>query len=126
MAALAATPSRLLGDLNLLGLLFESLAVRDLRVLAQPLDGEVSHYRDNNGLEVDAIVQLADGRWAAFEIKLGASRVDEAAASLKKFAQVIDTKRSGDPAVLAVITGTGLGYRRKDGVDVIPIGALGP
>ena len=63
-------PERLVGDLNLFGLLFESLVMRDLRVLAQPLDGQVLHYRDNNGLEVDAIGQLADGRWAAFGVKL--------------------------------------------------------
>jgi len=82
VAAMAARPQRLLSDLSLLGLLFESLVVRDLRVFAQPLDGQVFHYRDNNGLEVDAIVQLADGRWAAFEIKLGAGLVEAGAASL--------------------------------------------
>lgn len=126
VAALASTPDRLLKDLNLLGLLFESLVIRDLRVLCQPLGGEVFHYRDSNGLEVDAIVQLADGRWAAFEVKLGTGRVDEGAGSLKKFARVIDTTKSGEPTALAVITGSGLGYKRNDGVNVIPIGALAP
>lgn len=125
-AALAATPARLLKDLNLLGLMFESLVIRDLRVMAQPLDGTVSHYRDNNGLEVDAVVQLADGRWAAFEVKLGPGMVDHGAASLLKFAQQIDTKKSGTPSMLAVITGTGYGYTRADGVAVIPVGALAP
>ena len=126
VAALGARPERLLRDIELLGLLFESLVVRDLRVLAQPLDGRVSHYRDNTGLEVDAIVQLADGRWAAFEVKLGIGAVDQAAASLLKFAGIVDTTKSGEPAALAVITSTGYGYTRPDGVAVIPIGALGP
>jgi len=126
VAAMTGSPARLLLDLNLLGLLFESLVVRDLRVFAQSIDGQVFHYRDSNGLEVDAIVQLADGRWAAFEIKLGVGLVDEGAASLRKFADVIDTKKCGEPVLLAVISGTGYGYVRPDGISVIPIGALAP
>lgn len=126
VAAMAAGPERLLRDLNLLGLLFESLVVRDLRVLAQPLDGQIFHYRDNYGLEVDAIAQLADGRWAAFEIKLGAGQVEEGAASLRRFAATVDTDKCGKPASLAVISGTGFGYLRDDGIAVIPIGALAP
>jgi hypothetical protein len=125
-AALAATPARLLADLNLLGLLYESLVIRDLRILAQPLEGTVLHYRDNYGLEVDAIVQLADGRWGAFEVKLGPRMVDEGAASLLKFSAQIDTDKCGKPATLAVITGTGFGYVRDDGVAVVPVGALAP
>jgi hypothetical protein len=84
------------------------------------------HYRDDYGIEGDAIVQLHDGRWGAIEIKLGASQVDAAAASLKRFSEQIDSQRSGSPAFLAVICGKGYGYRRSDGVDVIPVGALGP
>lgn len=126
VAAMAAGPERLLHDLNLLGLLFESLVVRDLRVLSQPLDGHVLHYRDNYGLEVDAIVQLADGRWAAFEIKLGAGLVDEGAVSLRRFVDAVDIARCGEPACLAVISGTGFGYVRDDGIAVVPIGALAP
>ncbi len=126
VAALGAGPEQLFADLNLLGLLFESLVIRDLRVLAQPLDGRVLHYRDNYGVEADAIVQLADGRWAAFEIKLGAGLVEEGAASLRRFRDVIDARKTGAPLALAVITGTGYGYRRPDGIDVIPIGALAP
>jgi uncharacterized protein len=126
VAALAGSPKRLLADLNLMGLLFESLVVRDLRVFAQPLDGRVFHYRDKSGLEVDAIVQLNDGRWAAFEVKLGSGLVDRGAASLLKFASLVDSERSGPPTVLGVITGTGYGYVRADGVAVIPIGALAP
>jgi predicted AAA+ superfamily ATPase len=126
VAALGASPARLLDDLQFLGMLFESLVVRDLRVLAQPLDGTVFHYRDQYGLEVDAIVQLTDGRWGAFEAKLGPGFVDAGAESLVKFRNRVDTARSGEPTVLAVIVGTGLGYVRDDGVAVIPVGALAP
>lgn len=126
VAALGAGPERLLGDLNLLGLLFESLVIRDLRVLAQPLDGQVFHYRDNYGVEADAVVQLADGRWGAFEVKLGAGLVDEGAAALLRFREAIDTRKCGEPSVLGVIAGTGFGYVRPDGIAVIPVGALAP
>lgn len=126
VAALRATPERLLEDLNLLGLLFESLVVRDLRIHAQAADATVLQYRDNTGLEVDAVVKLADGRWAAFEVKLGAGQLDEAARSLLKFAERVDTGKCGKPAALAVILATGYGYMRDDGVGVIPVGALGP
>lgn len=126
VAALSASPQSLLADLNAMGLLFESLVIRDLRVLSQPLGGRVLHYRDKSGLEVDAIVQLDSGRWGAFEVKLGAGFADQGAASLLKFASVVDTERVGAPAVLAVITGTGYGYMRPDGVAVVPIAALAP
>ena len=126
VAALRGSPSALLSDLESMGLLFESLVVRDLRVLSQPLDGQVLHYRDNKGLEVDAIVTSGDGAWGAFEVKLGNSRVDDAAATLLDFAKKINTTRCGEPGVLAVITATGLAYRRKDGVHVVPVGTLGP
>ena len=127
VAALRAGPAALMRDLNLLGLLFESLVVRDLRVYAQAIDGRVLHFRDSDDLEVDAIVELGDGRWAAFEIKLGGSRlIEEGAASLTTFANRVDTAKSGDPAVLGVIVGSGYGYVREDGIHVIPIGALGP
>ncbi len=126
VAALGAGPERLFGDLNLLGLLFESLVIRDLRVLAQPLDGQVLHYRDNYGVEADAVVQLADGRWGAFEVKLGAGLVDEGAEALLRFRDAIDTRKRGEPAVLGVIAGTGFGYVRLDGIAVIPVGALAP
>lgn len=125
-AALRATPERLLADLNALGLLFESLVVRDLRVYAQASDATVLHYRDNTGLEVDAIVEGSDGQWAAFEVKLGQGQVDVAAASLLTFATRVDTAKCGAPAALGVITASGYGYRRPDGVHVIPVGALGP
>jgi hypothetical protein len=126
VAALRATPDRLLRDLNLFGFLFESLVIRDLRVYAQASDAHVLQYRDSNNLEVDAIVETADGGWAAFEIKLGPGQVDEGAASLSKFAKQIDTDKCGKAAALGVIVGTGYGYVRDDGIAVIPIGALRP
>ncbi|MFH1985340.1 MAG: DUF4143 domain-containing protein [Pseudomonadota bacterium] len=126
VAALRTGPERLLKDLNLLGFLFESMVVRDLRVYAQANDARVLHYRDNTGLEVDVIVEAGDGRWAAYEIKLGQGYVDASAANLLKFAERVDTRKCGSPAQLGVIAGTGYGYMRKDGVAVIPVGALGP
>ncbi|WP_420633006.1 ATP-binding protein [Candidatus Palauibacter sp.] len=126
VAALRAGPQHLLRDFEWFGFLFESMVVRDLRVYAQAMDADVLHYRDNTGLEVDAIVDAGPDRWAAFEIKLGTGRIDDAARSLLKFADRVDTERCGEPAALGVIVGTGYGYTRKDGVAVIPIGALGP
>lgn len=126
VAALRTEPSRLLRDVRLLGFLFESLVIRDLRVLGQRIDARVLQYRDNTGLEVDAVLEQSDGRWAAFEVKLGTRQVDEAAANLLKFAARVDTRLIGEPMVLGVIVGFGLGYVRSDGVAVIPIGALGP
>ncbi|MDO8484318.1 MAG: AAA family ATPase, partial [Candidatus Limnocylindrales bacterium] len=92
----------------------------------QALDATVFHYRDNNGFEAHAVVQRRDGSWAAFEIKLGQMAIDDAAANLRRLADRVDTDKHGKPAVLAVITGWGFGYRRLDGVAVIPIGALAP
>ena len=126
VAALGAGPDRLLAEFEWFGFLFESMVIRDLRVYAQAADGEVFHYRDNTGLEVDAIVEAAPDRWAGFEIKLGMGRVDEAAANLLRFAERVDTDAVGRPAALGVIVGSGYGYRREDGIWVIPCGALGP
>lgn len=89
-------------------------------------DASVFHYRDNLGLEADAIVELRDGTWAAFEVKLGQGQVDAAAESLLRLETRIDADRHGRPAALAVITGWGFGYTRPDGVSVVPIGALSP
>jgi hypothetical protein len=124
VAALDARPERLLRDVRTLGLLFESLVVRDLRVYAQALDATVLHYRDNTGLEADAVVQRRGGDWAAFEVKLGQAAIDEAAASLLQLADRVDADTHGKPSALAVIAGWGYAYRRPDGVDVIPIGTL--
>lgn len=125
-AARGASPGRLLGDLNALGQLFESLVVRDLRSYAQAAGARVSHYRDASNLEVDAIVEAADGRWIAVEVKLGQQRVDEAARSLLSFARKVDSPRTPDPEALVVVTTGGFAYRREDGVLVVPITMLGP
>ncbi len=125
-AALDASPAKLVRDLNTLGLLFESLVVRDVRVYADAIDATVSHYRDSENLEVDIVVEARDGTWGAFEVKLGTGQVDAAAASLLRFAAKVDTDKVGVPAVLGVITAGGYGLTRPDGVVTIPIGALGP
>ena len=96
------------------------MVIRDLRVYAQAAGARVYHYRDNTGLEVDAIVEGSPGRWAGFEIKLGTGRIEEAAANLLQFAQRVDPAALGKPAALGVIVGSGYGYRRSDGVWVIP------
>ncbi len=100
--------------------------MRDLRIYAQSADAEVFQYRDNKGMEVDAIVEGPDGRWAAFEVKLDSSRVDEAAANLLRFAAKVDTDKCGKPAALGVISSGGYGFALENGVQVIPINALGP
>ena len=125
VAALRASPEHLLHDFEWFGLLFESMVVRDLRVYAQAAGASVYHYRDNTDLEVDAVVDAGPGRWAAFEIKLGARRIDDAVRALLKFARRVDTDRCGEPAALGVIVGSGYGYTRPDGVAVIPVAALG-
>ena len=126
VAAMGVNPVRLLKDFNTFGFLFESLCTRDIRVYAQPLDGQVSHYRDKNGLEADLIVSLPDGRWAPIEVKLGESEVDEAAANLQKLEERIDLDKTGKPEFKMVVTGTPFAYRREDGVIVCPIGCLKP
>ena len=125
-AALGADPARLVRDFRFLGLLFESMVVRDLRVYAQAADAEVFHYRENGRLEVDAVVQARDGRWAAFEVKLGPRAVEEGARNLLRLAERVDPGVAGPPRALGVIVAGGYGYERPDGVCVIPIGALGP
>jgi len=126
VAAMSTSSRGILADMNLFGFLFESMVIRDLRVFAQSIDGQILHYRDNNGVEVDAIVQLSDGRWAAFEIKLGVGQIDEAAEKLKKFASLIDTIKCGEPAILGIICGTGFSYMRPDNIAVISIATLAP
>lgn len=125
-AVLGATPRRLLNDFRSFGSFFESLCVRDVRVYAQTLDGEVRHYRDQTGLEADMIVALKDGRWSAIEVKLGAGDIDSAAEGLKKLRAKVDVGRMGHPSFLMILTGTDLGYTRDDGVVVCPLGCLRP
>lgn len=113
-----------MGDFNIFGFLFESLCIRDLRVYAGALDGEVFHYRDKGGLEADAIVHLRDGRWGAVEIKMGAKEIEEAAKNLKALREKINLDKMREPSFLMVLTGTEFAYRREDGVQIVPIGCL--
>jgi predicted AAA+ superfamily ATPase len=124
VAAAQVAPDRLVRDLRWLGLLFENLVVRDLRVYAQALNAQVFAYRDGTGLEADAIIETSDGRWAAIEVKLGQGEVDTAADHLIRLRDRVDTEVAGEPTALVVVTATGYGYVRKDGVTVVPIGAL--
>ena len=126
VAAMRATPARLVADLEYFGFLFESLVIRDLRVYAQAADARVFHYREKDGLEVDAVVETADGRWAAFEIKLGERWIPEAQANLRRLADRVAASDHGEPAALAVIVPNGYGYAGTDDVGVIPICGLGP
>ena len=126
-AALGASPEELLRDLPYLGFLFESLAIRDLRIYAQAHDAELSHYRDNTGLEVDVVIETAQGGWMPIEIKLGGTaNIDQAARNLLRLRERVDTARVGDPRKLVVVTGSGYGYERTDGVTVVPVGSLAP
>jgi predicted AAA+ superfamily ATPase len=124
VGALGLSIDKLVCDLNYFGLLFESLAVRDLRIYADAGGGKVFHYRDSRGLEIDSVVEYADGTWGAFEIKLGIGAVDDAANNLLKFSAKIDTGKTKAPAALTVITGNGFAYRRRDGVNVVPLSTL--
>lgn len=127
IGALGVGTHDLLADLEAAGFHFESLVLRDLRVYGQRLGGTVSSLRDSRTCaKVDAVLELPDGRWAAFEVKLGEGAVDNAARSILAFASKVDTERHGPPAALAVITGGRFVYKRPDGVSVIPISALGP
>lgn len=123
-AVLRVDSEGLLKDFETFGLLFESLCTRDLRVYAQANDGDIFHYRDKTELESDLIIKLHDGRWAAVEVKLGSSYVDEAAKNLIKLKGKIDESKMRKPSFLMVITGGQAAYKRDDGVLVIPIGCL--
>ena len=125
-AALGIGPSDLINDLNTFGFIFESLCVRDLRVFAEALNGEIYHYRDKDGQECDAVIHLRNGKYGLIEIKLGGDKlIEEGAKSLKTMEAKIDTKKMNTPSFLMVLTGVGdYAYRRKDGVYVVPIGCL--
>ena len=127
-ALLSLTPEKLIGDLNTFGFLFESLAEHDLDIYARSLNGNLYHYQDYSNREIDAVLELEDGRWGAFEIKLGASQIDKAAENLLKTEKAIrEDNPENTPAFLAVICGlSNAAYRRKDGVYVIPLTALKP
>ena len=110
------------------GLFFEDMAVRDLKVYAGTLGGEVLHYRDNAGLECDAVVHLDDGRWGAIEIKLGGDELVEAGANSLKLLKAKIEEKSDEmaPSFLMVLTAVGGAYQREDGVYVAPINLLKP
>ena len=126
VAALGIGPNDLINDLNTFGFIFETLCVRDLRVFADVLDGQVYHYRDKDGQECDAVIHLRNGQYGLIEIKLGGDKlIEEGAQSLKKMESKIDTDKMKAPSFLMVLTGVGgYAYRRKDGVRVVPIGCL--
>jgi len=125
VAALGTDKNSLLNDLNFTGFLFESLVTHELRVYAQANDAKVFHYRDSSGLEVDCIVQKNNGIWCAFEVKLGTGQIDEAAATLNKFVSILNISKIKPPQSLNIITGTGISYTRKDGINVISLASLG-
>jgi hypothetical protein len=126
VGALGVGSSRLLSDLNATGFHFEGMVVRDVRVYAQGVGGRVSHWRDNNGHEVDLIVSLSDGRWGAFEVKMNPDDVPAAAVGLLRFVQKVDLVRMGEPTFMGVITTNTAAFRRDDGILVIPLTVLGP
>ena len=129
VASLYANQSDLIMDFNSFGLIYESLALRDLKVYSEAIGGNLYYYRDQNGVECDAVIHLDDGKWAGIEIKLGNTDeiLDGAAKSLLSFKNTIDSEIMREPSFLMILSGTSsYAYRRKDGVYVVPIGCLKP
>lgn len=126
VAALGVGPKDFMNDLHTFGLFFETMAVRDLRVYAETLDGKIYHYRDANGLECDAVLHRRNGSYGLIEIKLGGeTKIEEAARNLNALESIIDTDKMRAPAFKMVLIGVGkYAYRRKDGIYVVPIGCL--
>lgn len=125
-AALGAGPGHLLGDLKTLGVLFESAVVHDLSVFSSAMGADVRHYRDSYGKEIDAVITLPDGRWAAVEVKLGGGQVPQAVSSLNDAVDQIDTTLVGRPVFRLVVTGTGPILVTDDGTVTAPLAALAP
>ena len=125
-ALLKATPASLLGDLETLGFLFEALCERDLRIYAESFGASLYHYQDYKNQEIDAVIELPDGTWCAFEIKLGANQIDAAATNLLEIKKQIEEDPKGKPpTVLCVLCGmSNAAYQRPDSVFVVPITAL--
>ncbi|MFI3307984.1 MAG: DUF4143 domain-containing protein, partial [Mycoplasmatota bacterium] len=125
-ASLKIGPNDLISDLNTFGFLFESLCIRDLRIYAESIEGEVFHYKDSNDLECDAVVHLKDSSYGLIEIKLGTDdAIEEAVKNLKKLEAKIDTTKMKNPSFLMVLTATSpYAFRREDGVYIVPIGCL--
>lgn len=126
-ASLGIGPEDLIMDINTMGLLFETLCIRDLRIYAEALDGNLYHYRDKTGLECDAVIHLRNGKYALIEIKLGGEKlIEEGAQSLKTLAKKINTDKMNEPAFMMVVTGTGAyAYKRSDGIWVAPVSCIG-
>ena len=123
--ALGAYKEDLIGDLKTFGLIFEDMAVRDLKIYADKINGEIYHYRDKSGVEVDAIIHLDNGKWGAVEIKLcDSDRIEEGVKNLLKFADLIDENKMKKPEFLMVITATKYAYQREDGVWIVPLACL--
>ena len=127
-AALGIGPENLVSDLKTMGLLFETMCIRDLRVYAEALDGKIYHYRYKTGLECDAVMHLRNGKYGLIEIKLGGQRlIDEGVNTLSSLSAKIDTDKMMSPSFMMVLTGTGAyAYKRNDGIWVAPIGSLRP
>lgn len=125
-ASLGIGPKDLINDLKIFGLMFETLCVRDLRVYAEALDGNVYHYRDKENLECDAVVHLRNGTYGLIEIKLGGNKlIEEGAVNLKTLNSKLDTEKMKNPSFLMILVGTGdFAYRRDDGIYVVPVGCL--
>ncbi len=126
IASLGIGPNDLIKDLNTFGLIFETLCIRDLRIYAESINGNVYHYRDASNLECDAVVHLRNGSYGLIEIKLGGDKlINEGAENLKKMYSKIDTDKMSNPSFLMVLTATGkYAYKREDGVFVVPVGCL--
>ncbi len=126
VAALGLGPDDLINDLETFGLLFETMCVRDLRVYADAVEGNVYHYRDKNGLECDAVIHLRNGSYGLIEIKLGGTQaIEKGVATLTSLASKIDTTKMKAPSFMMVLTAVGdYAYQRKDGVYIVPIGCL--
>ena len=125
-AALGIGPNDLVNDLNTMGLLFETLCVRDLRVYAESIGGDVLHYRDKSGLECDTVIHLRNGSYGLAEIKLGGQRlIEEGVENLKALEKKIDTSKMPEPSFMMIVVGIGdFAYRREDGIYIVPIGCL--
>ena len=124
-ALLRATPEMLLGDLNTLGFLFEALCERDLKIYAESFGASLYHYQDYAGREIDAVIELENGEWCAFEIKLGANKIDGAAENLISVSKSIRESGGKPPQICCVLCGlSNAAYQRPDGVFVVPITAL--
>ena len=123
-ALLKATPEKLGRDLRTLGFLFESLVERDLRTYAEAFNASLFHYQDYGNREIDAVVELSDGRWAAVEVKLGVNQEEAAAEGLRRTAAALAAGGCAPSALIVVVGIASAAYRRKDGVYVVPISAL--